>query len=159
MSSLHMRIGLGFLSALALSILPMPELISIFRPPWVLLLVLYIEYYLPGQFKLAALLIVGLLLDVLLSTVIGEHSFALLLVTWIASTKSRRLRFFSLFQQICVIGFFCLLYQSVILFIDALLGFNYSLVMPVTSAILGMIIWPWIRVLGDSSLLSRLVYR
>lgn len=159
MSSLHMRIALGFLAALALSILPMPELISIFRPPWVLLLVLYIEYYLPGQFKLAALLIVGLLLDVLLSTVIGEHSFALLLVTWIASTKSRRLRFFSLFQQICVIGFFCLLYQSVILFIDALLGFNYSLVMPVTSAILGMIIWPWIRVLGDSSLLSRLVYR
>lgn len=159
MSSLHMRIGLGFLAALALSILPMPELISIFRPPWVLLLVLYIEYYLPGKFKLAALLIVGLLLDVLLSTVIGEHSFALLLVTWIASTKSRRLRFFSLFQQICVIGFFCLLYQSVILFIDALLGFNYSLVMPVTSAILGMIIWPWIRVLGDSSLLSGLVYR
>ncbi len=106
MSVLHIRLGLGFLVALALSILPMPELISIFRPPWVLLLVLYIEYYLPGKFKLTALLIVGLLLDVLLSTVIGEHSFALLLVTWIASTKSRRVQFFSLIQQVCLIGFF-----------------------------------------------------
>ncbi|HAT1659089.1 TPA: rod shape-determining protein MreD [Legionella pneumophila] len=159
MSALHIRLGLGFVAALALSILPMPELISIFRPPWVLLLVLYIEYYLPGKFKLTALLIAGLLLDVLLSTVIGEHSFALLLVTWIASTKSRRVQFFSLIQQICLVGFFCFLYQSIILFIDALLGFNYNLVMPVTSAILGMIIWPWIRVLGDSSLLIRSVYR
>ncbi|HAU0945644.1 TPA: rod shape-determining protein MreD, partial [Legionella pneumophila] len=34
MSVLHIRLGLGFLVALALSILPMPELISIFRPPW-----------------------------------------------------------------------------------------------------------------------------
>ena len=91
----------GFIVALILSILPMPELISAFRPPWVLLLVLYIEYFLPGNFKLTTLLIVGLLLDVLLSTVIGEHSFALLLVTWIASSKSRRFQFFSMMQQIC----------------------------------------------------------
>ncbi|HAT5043500.1 TPA: rod shape-determining protein MreD, partial [Legionella pneumophila] len=116
-------------------------------------------YYLPGKFKLTALLIVGLLMDVLLSTVIGEHSFALLLVTWIASTKSRRVQFFSLIQQVCLVGFFCFLYQSIIIFIDALLGFNYNLIMPVTSAILGMIIWPWIRVLGYSSLLTRSVYR
>ncbi|HAT9655156.1 TPA: rod shape-determining protein MreD, partial [Legionella pneumophila subsp. pneumophila] len=47
----------------------------------------------------------------------------------------------------------------IIIFIDALLGFNYNLIMPVTSAILGMIIWPWIRVLGYSSLLTRSVYR
>ena len=137
----------------------MPEVISGFRPPWVLLLVLYIEYFLPGNFKLIALLFVGLLLDVLLSTVIGEHSFALLLVTWIASSKSRRFQFFSMVQQILFIGFFCLLYQSVISFLDALLGFNYSLYTPFASALLGMFFWPWIRLLGDDSLLIRLAYR
>lgn len=159
MTNLRIRLGIGFIGALILSILPMPELISIFRPPWILLLVLYIEYYLPGNFKLTTLLFVGLALDILLSTVIGEHSFALLLVTWLASTKSRRFQFFSIMQQICLIGFFCLVYQATISFIDALLGFNYSLLMPVTSAILGMLIWPWIRLLGDGSLLTRLVYR
>ncbi len=50
--TLHVRLFLGFILALVLSILPMPELISDFRPPWVLLLVLYIEYFLPGNFKL-----------------------------------------------------------------------------------------------------------
>ena len=159
MKNLHMRLGVGFIVALILSILPIPELFSFFRPPWVLLLVLYIEYYLPGNFKLITLLLVGLILDVLLSTVIGEHSFALLFVTWIASSRSRRFQFFSIMQQICLIGFFCFLYQSVIAFIDALLGFHYSLFMPVASALLGMFIWPWIRLLGDGSLLTRLAYR
>lgn len=159
MKNLSLRLWVGFIGALVLSILPIPELISAFRPPWVLLLVLYIEYYLPGNFKLTALLILGLLLDVLLSTVIGEHSFALLLVTWIASSKSRRFQFFSMLQQICLIGFFCFLYQSVISFTDALLGFHYSLLMPLASALLGMFFWPWIRLLGDGSLVTRLVYR
>jgi rod shape-determining protein MreD len=159
MSHLHLRLVFAFVMALILSILPMPELISIFRPPWILLLVLYIEYFLPGNFKLITLLFVGLGLDVLLSTVIGEHSFALLLVTWIASGKSRRFQFFSMLQQICLIGFFCFLYQSTISMLDALLGFNYNLFMPIASALFGMFIWPWIRLLGESSLLLRLSYR
>ncbi|STY29750.1 Rod shape-determining protein MreD [Legionella wadsworthii] len=159
MRYLRIRLCLGFIIALLLSILPMPELISAFRPPWVLLLVLYIEYFLPGNFKLTTLLLVGLLLDVLLATVIGEHSFALLFVTWIASSKSRRFQFFSMMQQIFLIGFFCLLYQSIISLITALLGFNYSLITPVASALVGMFIWPWIRLLGEDTLLKRLVYR
>ena len=155
MKAIHLRLCLGFLAALVLSIFPMPELASAFRPPWVLLLVLYIEYFLPRHFKLTVLLFVGLMLDVLLSTVIGEHSFALLLVTWIASSNSRRFQFFSMTQQICFIGFFCLLYQAIISFIDALLGLRYGMFIPLASAFSSMLIWPWIRLLGDGSLLVR----
>jgi rod shape-determining protein MreD len=157
--TLRFRLCLGFIVALLLSILPMPELISAFRPPWVLLFVLYIEYFLPGNFRLSTLLLVGLLLDVLLATVIGEHSFSLLLVTWIASSKSRRFQFFSMMQQIFLIGFFCLLYQSIIALITALLGFNYSLITPLASALVGMFIWPWIRLFGEDTLLKLLIYR
>ncbi|MGC1183291.1 rod shape-determining protein MreD [Legionella sp.] len=158
MKNLRIRLILGFVITLILSILPMPELIIDFRPPWVLLFVLYIEYFLPGNFNQTSLLFVGLLLDVLLATVIGEHSFALLLVTWIASSKSRRFQFFSMMQQLFLIGFFCFLYQAIICLIAALLGFNYSLFMPVASALIGMFLWPWIRLLGQDTLLTRLVY-
>lgn len=147
MLSLRMRLLLWFIAALSLSILPMPDLLSAFRPPWVLLLVLYIEYFLPGNFHITSLLLIGLILDTLLSTVIGEHSFALLLVTWIASNKSRRFQFFSMMQQICLIGFFCLLYQTIITFTDAMLGYNYSMLSPLASALIGMFFWPWIRLL------------
>lgn len=159
MKNLHIRLMVGFILALILSILPLPGLISEFRPPWILLLVLYIEYFLPGNFNQTALLFVGLLLDVLLATVIGEHSFALLLVTWIASSKSRRFQFFSMMQQIFLIGFFCLFYQTIISLITALLGFHYSMIAPIGSAVVGMFVWPWIRLLGEDTLLTRLVYR
>ncbi|MFI4919359.1 MAG: rod shape-determining protein MreD [Legionellales bacterium] len=154
MNRISLRLCLGFIVALSLSILPVPEFMSALRPPWILLLVLYIEYFLPNQFKLLALLVVGLLLDVLLATIIGEHAFALLLVTWLASTNSRRFQFFPMMQQIFLIGFFCLLYQAVISLIDALLGFNYSLFYPLGSALVGMFFWPWIRLLGDDTLFA-----
>ncbi len=159
MNDIRSKLLITFIAALVLSILPMPELISSFRPPWILLLVLYIEYFIPGKFHITTLLLVGLVLDVLLSTVIGEHSFSLLLVTWLASTRSRRFQFFSMMQQIILIGMFCFIYQATISLIDALLAFNYSLWMPIASALLSMFIWPWIRLLGEGSLLTRLTYR
>jgi rod shape-determining protein MreD len=156
MNDIRLKLLIAFIVALALSILPMPELISGVRPPWVLLLVLYIEYYLPNKFHCTTLLLVGLVLDVLLSTVIGEHSFALLLVSWLASTRTRRFQFFSIMQQIVLVGLFCCLYQSIIALIDALLDFNHSLYAPFVSALFSMFIWPWVRLLGESSLLNRL---
>lgn len=159
MSDVRFKLLIAFIVALVLSILPMPQLLSAFRPPWVLLLVLYIEYFIPGKFHITTLFLVGLVLDVLLSTVIGEHSFALLLVTWIASTRSRRFQFFSMMQQIILIGIFCFLYQAIIAGTHALLSFNYSLLMPFASALLSMFIWPWIRLLGDGSLLTHLTQR
>jgi rod shape-determining protein MreD len=153
------RLCIWFIAALALTILPMPGILSNFRPPWILLLVLYIEYFLPVNFKIITLLLIGLMLDVLLATVIGEHSFALLLVSWIASTKSMRFQFFSMMQQMCLVGLFCLLYQAVIFSIDGLLGFQYSLVSTSTTALMGMFIWPWIRLLGDDTLVTRFAYR
>lgn len=159
MSNVGLRLTALLTTALVLSILPMPEVFHGFRPPWILLLLLYIEYYLPNKFNICIVLFIGLLLDVLLATVIGEHSFALLFTTWIASSKARRFQFFSMLQQICLIGFFCFMYQFLILLIDGLLGFNYSIYMSLASAGLGMFFWPWIRLLGDSSLLTRIAYR
>lgn len=158
-SSVALRLTVVFITALVLSILPMPEVFNGFRPPWILLFLLYIEYYLPSKFNVCMVLLIGLLLDVLLATVIGEHSFALLFTTWVASSKSRRFQFFSMLQQICLIGFFCFMYQFLISLIDGLLGFNYSIYMSLVSAGLGIFFWPWIRLLGDSSLVPRPTYR
>ncbi|MBA2648120.1 MAG: rod shape-determining protein MreD [Legionella sp.] len=159
MLSIRLRLFAGFILVLVLSILPLPEMITAFRPAWVLLLVLYIEYFLPGKFNLATVVMLGLVLDVLLSSVIGEHSFALLLVTWIASSKSRRFQFFSMMQQIFLIGFFCLIYQMVIVFINALLGFHYNIYNPFICAFVSMFFWPWIRLLGEDIFLTGVVYR
>lgn len=135
---------------LILSILPTPEILTAFRPPWVCMLILYLQCFLPRYFNLVLVMVLGLCLDVLLSTIMGEHAFALLCFSWIANTKARRFQFFSIFQQMAFIGFYCFLYESVLLSIDVLSGFHYILWKPFSTALLAIIFWPWIRLSGDA---------
>lgn len=150
-----LRLGIAFLIALALTILPLPEVIVGVRPPWVLLLVLYMQYYLPERFNLVVLILVGLVLDALLSTIIGEHTFTLTVVSWLASTKVRRFRFFSIGQQMGLIAVFCLLYQGIIFMIDTYLGFYVNILDVIGSTVISVLLWPWIRLLSEDTLLHR----
>ncbi|MBA3536438.1 MAG: rod shape-determining protein MreD [Tatlockia sp.] len=159
MTSLNLRLFVAAILALALTILPLPELLVGLRPPWVLILILYLQFFLPEYFNLVLLIIIGMALDVLLSTVLGEHAFALSIVAWIASTKARRFRLFTMGQQMALIGFFCLLYQMLILIIDASLGYYYGFLMPLGSTLITILLWPWVRLLADESLAIKVAYR
>ncbi|MCE3046147.1 MULTISPECIES: rod shape-determining protein MreD [Legionella] len=156
MSSMNIRLLVAFLLALALSILPLPELIVGIRPPWILLLMLYVQFYLPDRFSLAVLILMGLILDTLLSTIIGEHTFALSIVTWIASSKSRRFCLFSIGQQMALVGIAALVYQLCIFGIDIILGGYASLFDVLGSAVISVLIWPWIRLLTEDTLLTKI---
>ncbi|KTD20405.1 rod shape determining protein MreD [Legionella lansingensis] len=158
MNVLYLRLFIAVILALALTILPLPELLVGLRPPWVLMLVLYLQFFLPNYFNIPLLIIIGLLLDVLLSTVLGEHVFALSLVTWIASNKARRFNFFSMWQQMALIGFFCFLYQLLIFVIESFLGYHVSFMMLVGSAFVSMILWPWVRLIADDTLRAKAFY-
>jgi len=155
MNPLYLRIVTAIIIALALTILPLPELLLELRPPWILILILYIQFFLPDYFNIVFLLIIGLVLDVLLSTVLGEHAFALSLVAWLANSKARRFRLFAMGQQMALIGFFCLLYQGLIVVIDASLGYYYGFLMSLGSTAISVLLWPWMRLIADDALGSR----
>ncbi len=157
MNSMNIRLFAALILALALTILPLPALLVGLRPPWALILILYLQFYLAEYFNLFVLVIIGMALDVLLSTVLGEHVFALSIVAWIASSKARRFRLFSMGQQMALIGFFCLLYQLLILIIDASLGYYYGFILPLGSTLISILVWPWIRLIADESLAPRTV--
>ncbi|MBA2656314.1 MAG: rod shape-determining protein MreD [Tatlockia sp.] len=156
MTSLSVRLFLAAILVLALTILPLPALLAGFRPPWVLILILYLQFYLPEYFNLVFLMIIGLVLDVLLSTILGEHAFALALVSWIAASKARRFRLFSMGQQMALMGFFCLLYQMLILIINSSLGYYYGFIMPLGSTLISILLWPWVRLIADESLTLKI---
>lgn len=148
----NIRIATALLIALSLTIIPLPDLCLGLRPPWTLLLILYLQFFLPDYFNLITLLIIGLILDTLLSSVIGEHAFALCFVTWIANKKVRRFNFFSMGQQIALIGFFCLFYKMILFTIDAFLDYQVTFAMSLGSSLISMLLWPWIKLLAESTL-------
>lgn len=161
MNGLFVRLMCLLALALAFCIVPLPNWISGFRPDWVLLLVLYVQFFLPDSFRIVFVFVLGLLLDVLLVTPIGEHSFALLLTTLLMIGKARRVHFFSIAQQMMVIALLCLFYQLILFVIDNSFGFHTTASLFPTAILLAgttvscLLFWPWVKFVGDAVLLSK----
>lgn len=153
MNSLNCRFFLAIFLMLALTIIPLPEFLAVFRPPWVLMFVLYVQFFLPRYFRVTWVFLLGLSMDVLLATVIGEHAFALTLASCLAASKTRRFHFFSIAQQMILIAVFCSVYQLVIVLIDAALGYNNGVLFAIGTVLVTMIFWPWVKLLADNTLL------
>lgn len=149
MITTNIRLFFCFTIALMLAIIPLPELLARFRPQLVLLLVLYVQFYLPQSFRVSWVFLLGLSLDLLLSTVIGEHAFAFLLTAWFASGKTRRFKFFSTLQQMFLIIGFCFIEQSVIFVVEASQGYSVNSIDNLGAILSSMFFWPWIKWLLD----------
>lgn len=124
-----------------LSILPLPTQLNAIRPAWVLLCLLYLQTYLPAYFHVLMALFLGLCLDALLSTPMGEHAFALIVTTWFMVGRTRRFMFFSIMQQMLVIGLACGCYQLILCIVDASFGHISSIVTVFSVAATSMLCW------------------
>ncbi len=155
MNTISFRFLLAILIVLSLSIIPLPDLFTAFRPPWVLMFVLYVQFYMPKYFRVTWVFFLGLALDVLLACVLGEHALALLLASCLAASKTRRFYFFSTIQQMFLIAFFCLVYQLLIVLMDASLGNNNGVVYAFITVFITMLFWPWVKLLADTVLLEQ----
>ncbi len=150
---LLLRVLFGFVMAFSLTILPLPELFFCLRSPWVLLLIIYLQCFLPNYFSIALVLMVGILVDVLSYTIIGEHALALIIVTWLVSKKARRFKFFPLSQQLALVGFFCFIYQLVILLVESFLAYPFHLNHSLASILIAVLIWPSLKLLAEKILI------
>lgn len=149
---LKSRLMVALIFALVLTIIPLPELLNEFRPPWVLLLLFYAQAFLPKPPAVIAVVMVGLCMDVLLSTTLGEHAFVLVLTAWLASKKTIRFEFLSIGQQMAFILFYAFFYEGTLLILDAFFGYSYAYSHVFIGSILAMIGWPWVKIVVDSYL-------
>lgn len=157
--TLNLRLFIALLLALILTIIPLPNFLIAFRPAWILLLAFYIQLFLPNYFNVALLFLLGICLDVLLATVLGEHAFTLLLITWLVSGKAQRFSFFPMGQQMILIFLGTFFYQIVILIIDVLMGYHADVIGPIGSALISMLLWPWLKLFADSLLCPKVTYQ
>ena len=69
--------AMSFVVSLMLTALPMPEWASLWRPAWVALVLIYWCMALPARSGVLVGWSVGLLLDVMTGTLLGQHALAL----------------------------------------------------------------------------------
>jgi rod shape-determining protein MreD len=137
-------IALSIVVALILQIMPMPEWADQLRPDWVLLVLAYWTLALPHRVNVGWAFINGLILDILLGTSLGVHSFAMSISIFVLAANYQRLRNYSLLQQALVIGILAALYHLVIFWLQHMLTdiyFLFEYLKPVTTS---MLIWLWL---------------
>jgi rod shape-determining protein MreD len=131
--------------ALALTILPLPNFIAKLRPNFVLLIVLYMQCCIPAYFRVTWVFVLGILLDVLTASTIGQHSLAFILTCWAANAKPANFRYYSILQQTIIIFIYCLIYQILIALIDLFFGINVNAGESFCVVLLSLACWPILR--------------
>jgi len=130
------------LSALTLAIIPLPEWAESSRPDWVMLVVIYWTMALPHRFGVGTAWLMGLPLDVLKGSLLGQHGLGLAIVTFLILRLHQRVRVFPPWQQALSLLPLLALNQLIMLWINGILGNagqGWSYWMP---SLVGMLLWP-----------------
>lgn len=151
MTPLSMRnlinITLSILLALIASILPLPQWLMLIWPQWVALIIIYWVLTLPHRVNLTIAWLVGLLLDGLYGSLLGEHALALCVIAYITYRLHRQIRMFPVLQQAVFVFFLVLAYQAILIWIQGMLGMFANIHLFWISAITSMMVWPWLFLL------------
>ena len=90
---------------------------------------------------------IGLLLDVLRGTLLGQYALTMAILAFIMLNLYRRVRVFPLWQQSVVIGVLLLLHQAMTLWIRDIAGEAPDTLAHALPALIGMLFWPWVFIL------------
>lgn len=143
-------IFVSILIALILTLLPMPSWTIWMRPIWVFLVLAYWSMYLPYQVSVGIAWFVGIILDVLNGTLLGEHALALTIVIYVVVHMHSRLRMFGILQQSLSILLLALFYQTILYCVQGFIGALPQSKLYWSASFTSMLLWPWVySILGS----------
>ncbi|MGH8613234.1 MAG: rod shape-determining protein MreD [Gammaproteobacteria bacterium] len=137
-------ISATFIVAFVLTAMPVPEWATSWRPAWVALVLVYWCMELPERVSIGLGWALGLLLDALTGTLLGQHALAMSVTAYLAIKTRQRMRVFPLVQQVFLMSLIFASYLLIILFVNAMSGIppqDWSYAAPVVSS---AFVWPWL---------------
>ena len=140
-------IWLTLLLGLILDILPLPTWVVWLRPSWTLLVLIYWAMIMPYRVNVGYAFVLGLLIDLLQGSLLGEHALAMVVIIYIVAKLSKRIKVFPMQQQMLTIFFLLLLYQVIIFAIQGFIGQLPSSWLYWMAILVGTLFWPWVYIL------------
>jgi len=142
-------VALTVAAALLLTLMPLPEAMQTLRPHWVALVMIY--WHLEGGRlrTLGGAFALGLLLDVMTGTLLGQHALGLVVLVYLLERFHARIRFFPPWQQALVV--FALLFNDRIvhLWVVGIAGEGWPVLSWWLSPLISVAVWPWLFLLLD----------
>ena len=87
---------------------------------------------------------VGILLDVMQGTLLGQHALGLAFVAYIALLYHQRIRIFPLIQQAFVVGSLIFIYLAWMLLVYNVLGSRHYAMSYLLGTCSSALLWPWL---------------
>lgn len=140
-------IALSLLLALALSAVPLPEWANAWRPAWVPMVLIYWCLALPERVGVGTGWLLGLVLDVLRGSLLGQHALSLAVLAFFAISGHQRVRMFPLWQQALLVGLMLLVYITLGNWVAVLVGQGARPGIGWASALSSALLWPWLFIL------------
>lgn len=138
----NLPVVITFIIALMLTMVPMPDAISAFRPDWVALVVIFWAMSVPRSYSVGIAWFAGILVDVTQGTLLGQHALALCAITYITVKFHLLMRVFPLLQLTATIFALLAMYQFLLFWINGVAGIQSPSVTYWGPVIMGTLIWP-----------------
>lgn len=129
--------------ATILAIIPLGEYISFWRPEWIVLTLVHWALIIRDRMSLLTVFALGLVIDALYGSLLGQHALGFVLVTYLAVRLSLRMTPEAFLQQMALLFAILGLYMLVNLWIQSVTGggtlSGWLYWMPLFSSLL---VWP-----------------
>jgi rod shape-determining protein MreD len=136
----------SFAVALVLTVLPVPQWADPWRPSWVTLVLIYWCFALPQRVGLVTGWGLGLLLDALRGTLLGQHALTLSVVAFLSLRLYQRVRVLPAWQQGVSVFLLVLLERALALWVAGVQGVSTQAQAVWAPAITSTLLWPWLFV-------------
>ena len=130
------------LVALVLSAVPLPHVLDLLRPDFLLLTVIWFALMLPRAGGLLSAWMAGVALDAFHGVVLGENALAFVVVAFFVHRFHLRMRMYPLSQQTLVVFVLLLLYQFLLFWIDGVTGHPLNTWVRWLPVLTGALLWP-----------------
>lgn len=138
---------LTFLVSLVITLIPLPEVVSPFRPQWYTLVLIYWAMAHPERIGVWSGWFLGLIVDVMTESLPGQHALTLTLVAYIVVKLHAQIRVFPLWQQSVMVLLLLILEPLIATWA---MGISHQPPPPLlywTTPLIGMLLWPWVYVI------------
>ncbi len=139
-----LTVGVSFVLALILVVLPLPEWAQPLRPPWPAMVLIYWCIALPDRVGVGVGWTIGILLDVLSGSLLGQHALGLSVVAFLAVKLHQRIRLFPLWQQALTVLVLLLVDRLLTLWVAGATGEPAPPLWYWVPPLVGMLLWPWL---------------
>ena len=107
----YLLICFSLFLALVMALMPLPLSTDIFRPDWVLLVLMYWSLALPHRVNIGWAWVTGLIIDLATGSPLGVNSLCYSICIYITVSNFQKIRNFSIWQQAVLVGLFLALYH------------------------------------------------